>query len=245
MDITYLLLFFTGALAFIVSTVGGGGGALLLLPTTSFLIGSGSVAPVVQLATFIGRPVRLVLFWKEIDWKVVKYYLPSALIGGFLGAYLFTQLQIKWIQLVLGIFLVSTVFQFRFGKKKRSFPMLGWYFAPLGFVFAFLSSLIGGGGPVLNPFYLNYGLEKEAMIATKTANSFFVAIVQIGTYSFYGALEGTLWLYGLWMGLGTALGNWLGKWALSKMSAQNFRQAVIFVMVVSGILMIVKAMGEG
>ena len=238
-DFLLLALFAAGLVAFIISTISGGGGALLLLPITESLIGASATAPVVQLANFIGRPVRLVLFWRDIDWRVVRYYLPAALIGGLLGTYLFSRMDSTWIRLLLGLFLISTVFQYRFGKKEQSFPMRVEVFGVLGFGVALLSSLIGGLGPVLNPFYLNYGLDKEPMIATKTANSFFVGIVQLGGYTFFGALTGKLWLYGLAMGLGAALGNYVGKRLLGRMSSRRFRQFVIALMVISGGLMVI------
>lgn len=238
----WLWIFLSGVVAFVVSTIGGGGGALLLLPAISALLGSQATAPVVQLANFIGRPVRLVLFWTDIDWQVVRFYLPAALLGGFLGAWLFSRLQLQWVQIILGLFLISTLFQYRFGKKKRTFQMqmTGWI--PLGFGVAFLSSLTGGLGPVLNPFYLNYGLKKEPMIATKTANSFFVGIVQVGTYSFFGSLAGELWLYGIVLGLGAAVGNYIGKRLLRQMSPLQFRQAVLIIMVISGVWLLWKAL---
>lgn len=81
------------------------------------------------------------------------------------------------------------------------------------------------------------------MIATKTANSFFVGIVQLGGYTFFGALTGKLWGYGLAMGLGAALGNYVGKRLLGRMSSRRFRQLVIALMVVSGVLMVRWSIG--
>ncbi|NNE54500.1 MAG: sulfite exporter TauE/SafE family protein, partial [Flavobacteriales bacterium] len=133
-----------------------------------------------------------------------------------------------------------TIWQYKWGKKKRSFPMKLGYFGPLGFAVCFLSSLIGATGAVLNPFYLNYGVEKEELVATKAANSFFVAIVQIGTYAKFGALDGELWWYGLAIGLGAACGNFWGKKLLGKMSLKSFRIAVIAMMVTSGVVMVVQ-----
>ena len=65
MDSALIFLFLAGAASFMISTVAGGGGALMLLPVTSALIGVGSTAPVVQLGAFIGRPARMLLFWKD------------------------------------------------------------------------------------------------------------------------------------------------------------------------------------
>ena len=108
--------------------------------------------------------------------------------GAWIGAWAFANFRIEWLQILVGVFLVSTIFQYRFGKKKRSFDMRHSYFIPLGLLVSSLGTVIGALGPVLNPFYLNLGLEKEKLIATKTANSFVMGISQIGSYTFFGLL---------------------------------------------------------
>ncbi len=240
----YLLLFLFGFVAFTVSTIAGGGGALILVPLVGFFVREDAVAPLVQMGNFIGRPTRIALFWKNIRWDISKIYIPFAFVGAFLGAWLFASLSMKWLQLVLGVFLVSTIFQYRFGKKTMSFQMKRWYFAPLGFVVSFLSSLIGATGAVLNPFYLNYGVTKEDLIGTKAINSFLVAMVQLPTYAFFGKLYGEMWYMGLSIGLGAALGNFVGKKWLTKISDKRFLSYVLILMVVSGVVLIIKALSD-
>ena len=233
-----IALLLGGAVSFTLSTLTGGGGALLLVPYTTALLGVGSTAPVVNLGTFIGRPTRLVLFWKHICWPLVWVYAPAAILGAWLSAQLIVHLSLEWIQLVVGLFLISTLFQYRFGKRKQSFHMRLRYFAPLGFVVAILGTLVGGMGPILNPFYLNIGLQKEALIATKTANSFIMGMAQISTYSFFGLLHHELWLYGLLLGIGTSIGNLVGKNYLKRLSNKQFRIWLIVAMVISGSIMV-------
>ncbi|MGA8853074.1 MAG: sulfite exporter TauE/SafE family protein [Christiangramia sp.] len=238
-NILYLvILFFAGLIAFTISTVSGGGGALILVPLLNFMLGTSRTAPVLNLGTFIGRPARLILFWKYINWSVFWYYVPSAMLGALVAGWFFTKASSSWLQILVGLFLISTVFQYRFGKKERSFEVKLWYFVPLGFIVSILGTIIGGLGPVLNPFYLNLGLDKEELIATKTVNSFFLGIAQIGSYTFFGLLHGDLWIYGIALGAGTIVGNILGKRFLSNMKSSTFRKLLIFFMVISGILLI-------
>jgi uncharacterized membrane protein YfcA len=238
--VSYFIIFLAGLIAYIISTLSGGGGSLLLVPVINFFIGAKATAPVINLGNLIGEPVRILLFWKNIEWRIVKYYLPSAIAGAVLGGWIFANIKIEWLQIIIGLFLISTIFQYRFGKKERSFKMKLSWFIPIGFFVEIFSTLIGAIGPVLNPFYLNYGLEKEKMIATKTINSFFIGLVQIATYSALGSLKGNLWLYGLVLGIGASAGNWIGKTFLSKVSNALFRKLAIAVMVISGLIMIVK-----
>lgn len=115
----YGILFLSGTAAHIISTLSGGGGSLLLVPVINFLIGGKATAPVVNLGNLVGEPVRIILFWKNIEWKVTKYYLPPAIAGALLGAWIFSNIKLEWLQIIVGLFLISTIFQYRFGKKRK------------------------------------------------------------------------------------------------------------------------------
>lgn len=237
----YLLLFVCGIIAYIVSTLSGGGGALLLLPIVSFILGANTVAPVINLGNMIGRPARLILFWKDIKWELVIFYVPSAILGAVVGANIFIQLDASAIQLLLGVFLIFLALQYKWGKVKKTFQVKKWHFVPLGFIVLLISTLFGATGAILNPFYLNYGLVKEELIATKTANSFFAGIFQISSYVYLGALSKDLWIYGIFIGLGAIVGNIIGKRVLKGISDKLFIQLVLLVTLISGIIMIYKS----
>ena len=233
-----VLLFALGIAAFTLSTIAGGGGSLVLVPVLNGLIGVSNTAPVLNLGAFLGRPSRLIIFWKHINWRVCFYYAPAAIVGAALGSWLFSNFRIEWLQIFVGLFLISTVWQFSFGKKQRSFQMKLWYFAPIALLVSVLGTIIGALGPILNPFYLNYGLDKERLIATKTANSFIMGISQISGYAFFGLLHSQFWVYGIALGVGATIGNIVGKRFLSKMKSTTFRKWLIALMVVSGVLLI-------
>jgi uncharacterized protein len=243
--LNYLIITIAAFIAYIVSTIGGGGGSLLLVPVLSFTLGARAVAPVLSLGEMLSRPVRLVLFWKDIDWTVIKYHVPGSVAGALLGAYLFATIEFAWLQIVVGLFLISTIFQYSFGEKERTFAMRAVYFLPIGFVVSALSALIGATGPVENPFYLNYGIEKERMVGTKTANSFIAGLFQIGAYSFLGVLPRELWGYGIALGIAAGLGSWAGKRILGDMDSKTFRRLVLAVMVISGISLIARQLSGG
>lgn len=105
-------------------------------------------------------------------------------------------------------------------------------------MYAFLSGLIGSIGPVLNPFYLNYGLVKEKMIATKSAHVLVVHIAKMVTYAALGALTMPYLGYGLVIGIAAVPGNWLGQMVLQKISEEQFRQLVIALVTISGCLIL-------
>lgn len=232
---TLLLLVLGGFAAWALSTVAAGGGAILLIPFVSFLVGAQAVAPVVTLTSLIGGPARIYVFWRDVDWRIVRWYLPGAIPGAFLGGWAFSQVQVGWLQVILGFFLISTVWQYRFGERERSFRMKLPWFLLLGFGVAFVSGLVGATGEVLNPFYLNYGATKAGIVATKTVNSFIMHATKIGTYTLFGALGGQDLLYGVAAGIGAIAASWVGKRWLERLSSKRFRQLAIAVMTASGL----------
>jgi uncharacterized membrane protein YfcA len=143
-----------------------------------------------------------------------------------------------WLQILLGLFLISSIFTYGFGKKERSFTVKKWYFLPAGFMYAFLSGLVGSIGPVLNPFYLNYGLVKEEMIATKSTHMVVVHIAKMISYAVFGALTWEYLGYGLAIGIAAIPGNWLGQKVLANMSEERFRQLVLVFVTLSGIIIL-------
>ncbi|MCO1334726.1 sulfite exporter TauE/SafE family protein [Microbulbifer sp. OS29] len=237
-----LLLLIFGALAWYISTLSAGGGAVLLLPVISFIVGPHLVAPTVTIAKCLASPYRALVFWSYIDWKVIRWLTPGSLIGAAAGAYTYTQMSPDWIQLIVGIFLISTVFQYQFGHREKTFPMTLPYFFPVGLVTSFVSGVVGAMGPLKNPFLLNYGVEKEALIATKALNSLLMQATKLVTYITFSAISLELALYGVAAGIGGIIGVFFAKRKLLKVSAEKFKIYTLFIMLICGLALVSKAM---
>lgn len=233
-----ILLAIAGFVAWTVSTIGGGGGAMLLVPLVGLVAGAQVVAPVVTMTALIAGGGRAVVFRRDIDWSVVRWALPGALIGALLGALLFARAPAEWLQILVGLFLVSTVLQYRFGRRERTFRVEKWWFLPAQVGVGFVSGLIGAVGPVMNTLYLNAGITRGRMVGTKTAISLPMHLVKIGTYTGLGAMSGDLWLFGLAAGAGALASNWLARRVLACMKEVSFRAIVVAFMAISGLIMI-------
>ena len=236
-----MILFFLGLISFVAwffSMLAGGGSPLVLIPLVNVWFGAAAVAPVITMGMLVGNTQRSLFFWKEIDWWVTLWYVPGAIAGGALGAYAFTKIHLEWMQLLIGAALVLMGLNYWFGKRDYQFQTKAWYFLPFGFLYAFGSGLIGSTGPIINPLYLNYGLVKEKMVATKSLNVAVTHVVKILTYLALGAFTKPYLLYGLIIGVAAIPANLLGKWVLSKMSAEQFRQGVMMFIAFSGVLML-------
>ena len=240
----YLLLAAAACGCFAVGMITAGGAALLLIPIITWLLGAQAVAPVITLCTMSSGLSRIVMMHKSIRWDITRWYLPGALVGAFLGARIFAELvtsedHLRTLRVIIGVFLISTLLQFKLGRKKAAFKTTTPMMAPIGFLVATASGLVGGVGPVLNPFYLNLQVQREEMIATKAFNAFFMHLTKVGTYLSFGALDLRLLGFGLVMGVGAVFGNLLGRNWLVRIGEKRFRTAVVWMMALSGAVILV------
>jgi uncharacterized membrane protein YfcA len=233
-----LALFAAGFAAWSISTLAAGGGSMLLVAATSSLLGGHAIAPVVTVASLMAGPARMVAFWKHIDWRLVAWYLPGAVAGAALGGWIFTQLSSELVQIAIGLFLVSTAWQFRLGERPRSFPMRLHWFPAVSFASGMTSAIVGASGVLTNPFYLNYGMLKERMVATRAVNSLVIQLAKIATYATLGVMSVDFALHGAAAGAGAVLAVWVTRPWLRRLSSRRFRQLAVAVMVASGLLLL-------
>jgi uncharacterized protein len=225
-------------LAWLLSMVAGGGSPLILIPLVNAMLGPEAIAPVITIGMLFSSIQRTLFFRQQIDLQVSRWYVPGAVVGAVLGSYALNLLHLDWLQVGVGITLLLMVLYECLGSDRLPIQIQAWQFLPLGYCNAFLSALIGSTGPLLNPFYLNYGLVKEALIATKSANVLVIHGVKTISYSALGNLNLHYFWYGLVIGLAAIPANWIGKAVLDRMSGVEFRKVVFIFLAISGVLML-------
>ncbi len=236
-----LILVLAGAfIVFVLSTLTGGGASLLLMPLVAVVVGVKAVAPVMAISIGMSSTSKVFFFWKYIDWKLFLWLFPSTIIGSILGARMFATLSSDILQILIGVILISTVFQWNRGDREPRYKVKAWHFAPMGLVVAFLSGLIGGVGPLMNSAYLNYGMSKEGLLGTRSANAILLHVTKIISYAYFGFITGEVLKYGILIGIVSMIAVYFGKQILSKISELIFRKIVVVSMVVSGLLMLWK-----
>lgn len=219
------------------STVTGGGSPLILIPLVGTFLGAAAVPPVLTVGLLLGNGQRVGLYWPHICWQLTGWYAPGAIVGAFGGAFIFTQIEVSWLPFILALLLLASTLTYPRNPQK-TFGVKPWYFLPGGLVYSFISGLAGSTGPLLNPLYLNYGLVKESLIATKALHMILIHCVKLATYLYFGAFDQSHLIYGLLIGGAALPGNFLGKRMLDYLSDRQFRQLLLGVILASGGLML-------
>lgn len=231
-------MFVAGFASWAISTLAAGGGSVLIIAAVAMILRGQAIAPVVTMASVLASPARMILLRRFIDWRVVRWYMPGATAGALLGGWAFAHIGTRWLQIALALFLISTAWQYRMGTQARSFTMRLPWFVPVSFASGLISAVVGASGLLVNPFYLNYGLMKEAMLATRAANSLAIQVMKVGAYVMFGALDWRLARHGLAAGGGAIAAIWLVNPWLQRLSSFRFRQLAVLVMLFGGLLIL-------
>lgn len=235
---TIILLFIAGFVSWTISIFSGGAGSVILLAALTHLIRVTTVAPVITIASLMASPTRILVSWRLIEWPVVCWYLPGAILGAIIGSWLFTLATATWLRLIVGLFLVSMPIQYRLGARARSFPMRLPWFIPVSLVVGLVSGVLGASSLISMPFYLNYGLTKERMIATGAFHSLFIQLAKIAAYGSFGVLTATSIVEGTSAGFGAVLAIYLTRPWLDRFKEIWFRRLAILLMLMSGLSML-------
>jgi uncharacterized membrane protein YfcA len=232
-----------GFASWTISTLSGGGGSVLIVAVVAMLLHGHRIAPVITIASTMASPARIILFARFSDWRVERWYVPGAVAVAAVGGWAFVQVSTQFIQLCVGLFLVSTFWQYRMGDRPRSFQMRLHWFPAVSVVSGLTSALVGASGLLANPFYLNDGLEKEQLLATRAVNSLMIQIVKIGIYLSFEALNWDLVRHGVATGSGAILAICITRPWLRRLDGHRFRQFSVFVMLVAGRVVIWQQRG--
>jgi uncharacterized membrane protein YfcA len=235
-----LLLFVCSFLAFALSAICGGGAGLMLIPILGGILPVTQVPAALSIGTFTSSASRGVMFYSKIRWDIVRWFVPAALPAVWLGAWLLKFVNPMYLELGMGLFLISNLVAL-FKKPKEGRPTnkkSNTMLLVIGFLAGFLSGLTGAVGLLFNKFYLQYGLTKEEIIATRAANELLLHLLKILLYTLFGLLQPKVFLVGSVVAASALLSSWSMKWILPLLSDQLFKKIGYAAMVVSGIAML-------
>ncbi|MBI3315769.1 MAG: sulfite exporter TauE/SafE family protein [Candidatus Omnitrophica bacterium] len=226
-------------LASVISGVVGFGGAMIFLPVLVWMYGARAAVPILTVSVLLGNASRVYFNRRELDMKLVLLFSLGSLPFAVLGSFVYVALPVLWIKKSIGLFLLIMVGLRHVHKDfKVSNP---WVFTPLGAVTGFLSALMGGVGPISSPFFLAYGLVKEAFVGTEALCAVGMHLAKSITYNRLHVLNQREIVLGLGFGLVMTLGSYTARKVLEKLSREKFLLLVEIVLTLVGFYMMIHA----
>lgn len=234
-----IICFFGGILS---SLVGVGGGVLvlsLILTMTPFLVGS-SIHSIVML---VGNIQKAIMLKEHIKREIIFRFITGAIPGALAGAYIVSLIPDHVLYLIFGIFLLLfCAMEFFKSNLKYSVHLNDFYW--VGGMTGISAGILGAPGPIHAPFFLRYGLTKEAFIGTAAVTTIIVHISKLSVFFRLGIFtQIDPWF--LILGVSTTfVGIWLGIVLLRKINPETFRKMIVIILALLGTYYIVKASNQ-
>lgn len=235
-----LLFFLLALLAEIVGTLGGFGSSIFFVSATQFFFDFQTVLALTGLLHISSNTSKVLLFRKDIDWKLVLWMGVPSILLAIAGAYLNSIVDLTYARGVLGIFLIlfSILFlwnpNFKVSASKTN-SLLG------GGLAGFLAGFIGTGGAIRGLILTSFQLEKNLFVGTSAAIDFGVDLSRTLIYLDNHYLTQKNLIYIPSLIVASFLGSYLGKRALGKLNEQTFRKIVLAIVLLMGVLLIIGA----
>ncbi len=220
-------------LASIIAAVAGFGGSVILLPLVVHLFGIKEAVPILTVAQLLGNASRVWFGRTDIDWKVVLYFCLGCIPSAVIGAIMFSFIHAAWLKTGLGVFLILTLVYRHSGLKSVTMQLP--HFIILGAIFGWLSAVVGTVGPLVAPFFLDYGLVGSAYIASEAMTAVVMHITKGIVYSKFSLLTWHTVTIGLAMGMVMIFGSFTGKKIIDRLPRIWFTRIVEAVVLVTGI----------
>ncbi len=171
-----ILLFCLVAGGSLISSLTGLGGGTLILAGMLLFFPPELALPLHSFTQLSSNALRSGLFFREINWKVVMAYAAFMIPAAFLGAKVFDLFNPHWLKIVVGTFILISLFPFSFVPKGE--PRLRT-FVVLGSFSGFLGIFVGAVGPMVTPFFNRLKLSRQGMLSTKSAGQALLQISKI------------------------------------------------------------------
>jgi uncharacterized membrane protein YfcA len=231
-----------GLAAGTISGIVGFGSSIMLMPVLVIVFGPLHAVPIMAIAAILANCSRVVIWWRQVDWRAVAAYSVTGVPAAALGARTLLVLPPRLIEGALGFFFLAMIPARRW-LAARGFALRLPHLVIIGAVVGFLTGIVVTTGPITAPIFLAYGLVKGAFIASEAAGSLAVYLSKAAVFRRFGALPLEVITQGLITGASLMIGAWLAKSFVLRLHPDRFRLLMDGLMLISGLTMLWAAFG--
>ena len=199
--------------------------------------GPQEAVPIMAIAALLANFSRVLVWWREVDWRANAYYCVTAIPMAALGARTLLVLDPRVVEGVLGglFLLMIPARRWLFARGMR---VEAWHLTLVGAVIGFLSGMVASTGPINTPFFLAYGLVKGAYLATEALGSMAIGLTKAIVFQRFDALPLETVGRGLLIGASLMIGSRLAKGFVLRLDAEQFRLLMDLLLAGAGLVLL-------
>lgn len=234
----YVILIVVGLAAGLLSGSVGFGGGMILLPVITYFYGVEVAVPVSTIAQMLSNLSRVVMGWKEIDWRAVGMFLLLAVPFTALGAFGFAKVPKGPMTIVLCSFLIVFAVMKLMGKMRL--PHSPSTMVVGGGVTGLVNGLLGISGPLSSAVFLTLELAPVSYIASEATTAAVMHIVKAIVYGKLNLMSDSIFLSGCGIGCAMILGNFIAMRFIRNVNKKLYQKVVAGIMIAVSLWLIVS-----
>jgi uncharacterized membrane protein YfcA len=226
------------------SGIVGFGASIMLMPAMVLAFGPREAVPIMAIASLLANLSRVLVWWREVDWRANAYYCVTAVPCAALGARTLLVLDPRIVEAVLGALFILMIPARRW-LLGRGMRVQLWHLALVGAGIGYLTGMVASTGPINTPFFLAYGLVRGAFLATEALGSMAIGLTKALVFRSFDALPVETIVRGLIVGAALMVGSWLAKGFVLSLDADRFRLIMDAMLAVAGAVLLWGALAVG
>jgi hypothetical protein len=233
----WLAVLALGLIAGTLSGIVGFGASIMLMPALMLAFGPHEAVPIMAIAALLANLARVLVWWREIDWRANAYYCVTAVPCAALGARTLLSLNPHVVESILGVLFLLMIPARRW-LHARGLRTKAWHLTLVGAGIGYLSGMVASTGPINTPFFLAYGLVKGAYLATEALGSIAIGLTKAIVFQRFNALPPDTVVRGLVIGGSLMLGSRLAKGFVLRLDAHQFRLIMDLLLAGAGLVLL-------
>lgn len=251
-EIIYILIIL--AFAILVGSTLGFGEVLVFIPIATFFI---DVRAAIVLMTFWSATMCIlnsVKYRIYVDKNLLKKYLIPGIIGVILGSLLIVIASTRWIELFLGVFVLTYTgakfYEITNERENRGMNIKerkldnipNYLFYSGAFSYSLLGGLIGASGPINVVLLERAGYEQERFIANFSLISLIISSVKLGIYMANDLFPIELMLVFIVGFPVIFIFTKIGHWVTPRITKERFQVIILILLIIIGIRLVTNSL---
>lgn len=232
-----LLVIITLGTSILTAIVGFGGG-MLLIAFMPGLLPPAAIVPIHALVQLCSNSSRAIFSWRSIHWAFCGAFIAGSIFGGFGAAQLINQLDIHYLPLILGLYILLNIWGPKLNFQK---PPRGEFFT-IGLIQTGISTIIGATGPLSQSTLLRKGLGRDSIVSTSALLMTITHLIKIPIFGLLGFSFVSYWQVIVGMCIGVIVGTYIGTKLRYKIPEIVFKKAMNWLLTLLALRMIYMAL---
>lgn len=233
----FVFILCLGLVAGTLSGIIGFGSSIMLMPVLVIAFGPLQAVPIMAIAAIMANLSRIMVWWREVDWRAAGAYAATGAPFAALGAATLLALPARVIEAALGVFFIAMIGVRRWMAAHR-LKLGPAQLALIGVPVGYLTGIVVSTGPITAPIFLAAGLVKGAFLSSEAAASLAVYLAKAAVFRSFGALPLDIVAKGLVIGSTLMAGAFIARRFVLKMDAARFRLLMDGLMLASGLTLL-------